>query len=74
MPPFRYTSLSSQTTDFRLMNLELRGDLDDIRCHVSTHSLEVAPVYSALSCKWGDPEDAVDILMDGKMFSVRHNP
>lgn len=55
------------------MTLELRGDLDDIRCHISRHSLEAAPVYSALSYEWGDPEDAVDILIDGKMFSVRHN-
>jgi Heterokaryon incompatibility protein (HET) len=73
MTPFKHTPLDSLTGDIRLLVLDLSGELDEVRCTLTTQSLDEQPIYCALSYEWGDPEPLVAIMVNGSVFYARHN-
>jgi hypothetical protein len=73
MPPFKHTPLISPHTEMRLLKLYLSGPDDDIRCEISPYVISSAPVYTALSYEWGESTLPVEILVNGRIFSARHN-
>ena len=69
-----YTKLDSATREIRLVKLHPESDPDcDIRCGLSTVSLNTRPLYKALSYTWGDAKDTVPIILDGHRFAVTRN-
>jgi hypothetical protein len=69
-----YTKLNSATREIRLVKLHPESDPDcDIRCELSTVSLNTRPIYKALSYTWGDANDTVPITLDGHRFAVTRN-
>ena len=69
-----YTKLNSATREIRLVKLHPESDPDcDIRCELSTVSLNTRPIYKALSYTWGDANDTVPIMLDGHRFAVTRN-
>jgi hypothetical protein len=51
-----YKTLDASTPQIRLLELEpLQNQAGIVRCRLSTHYLEDAPEYIALSCVWEDP-------------------
>jgi hypothetical protein len=73
MPLFTHTRLTSPTGEIRLLSLDLDGDLDDIRCTLTNHSLNSRPIYCALSYEWGNPVPVEIIIVNGELFHARHN-
>ena len=73
MPPFKHIPLVSSSAEIRFLKLYLNGDAHDIRCIIITYPLDSKPAYTVLSYEWGDPERTVEILLNGKVFTARHN-
>lgn len=73
MPRFRHDPLASSDREIRLLSVEQGDSPEDIRCFLYAASLDNPPPYIAVSYEWGEPEPLVDIEIDWKWFSVRHN-
>jgi hypothetical protein len=74
---YTYQALDASRQQIRLIKLH-NNDLDNalapnIRCELTTHDLDTAPVYIALSYVWGPPQPTQTIYLDGKAFTVRQN-
>jgi hypothetical protein len=65
--------LPSPSENIRVLKLLASEEYHIVRCHLEICSLEENPFYIALSYEWGEPEPKVDILIDGKVFAIRHN-
>ena len=72
---YSYTPLVEPECDIRLLTLLPSNDHDDLRCSLSTISLEQEPLYIALSYEWGEdnPDLAIDIIIDNKLARIRPN-
>jgi hypothetical protein len=69
---FRY---SDSLSDRHLRLLELNfGHGDEIVClDIQTYGIDDHPPYIALSYTWGDPNDTVPVLCDGRVIAVTRN-
>ena len=55
----------------RLLHINLEDTTSsELRCDISTESLDENLVYGALSYMWGDPKDLLLILLNGFPFRV----
>jgi hypothetical protein len=60
-----YKPLDSNRSEIRLVTLNPGNFADDIRCSLSTVSLDDGASYEALSYVWGDSRSARQIFIDG---------
>lgn len=60
-----YKPLDSNRSEIRLVTLNPGNFADDIRCSLSTVSLDDGISYEALSYVWGDPGSTRQIVIDG---------
>lgn len=71
---FEHTALSSPSREFRVITISPFKDTGDIRCKLSTRSLDIDKfTYHALSYLWGAETPSYTIQVDGKGFRVREN-
>ena len=56
-----------------MLNLKFGHDEEIIHLEIETYRLETHPPYIALSYTWGDPNDIVRVLCDGKIIYVTRN-
>ena len=56
-----------------MLNLKFGHDEEIIHLEIETYKLETHPPYIALSYTWGDPNDIVRVLCDGKIIYVTRN-
>jgi Heterokaryon incompatibility protein (HET) len=80
MPPaqdcgiFTHTPLTVEGRAIRLLDLLPSSDpSSEIQCKLWNVDLDERPSYKALSYVWGDPENTVQILVDGKSYNVTVN-
>lgn len=70
----KYTSLDNGQKQIRLLAILPSLDIHtEIRCRLTTVSLDDAHKYVALSYVWGNPEFREDIHIDGAVFPVAQN-
>lgn len=55
------------------VNPGLLGDGEHLECTIEYHLLAEAPPYAALSYRWGDPEDRLPLIIDGKACGIGAN-
>jgi serine/threonine protein kinase len=67
-----YEPLVTDHCEIRLLRL-LPSNGDTLSCILEVASLDLSPAYEALSYTWGDPCDVVQILLNGKFFSITRN-
>jgi hypothetical protein len=53
----KYSALSRDTREIRLLTVCAGGCKDEIRCKLNSISLEAKPTYMALSYCWGEQSD-----------------
>lgn len=71
---YRLNGLSgSEIRVLKLSALEPGAEHLELRCSLEHTTLGTAPVYSALSYVWGDPNDTEPILVDGKPCGITVN-
>ncbi|KAI4909539.1 hypothetical protein J4E90_008236 [Alternaria incomplexa] len=58
---------------FRLLELHPGSPGDTIKATLVTKDLRDAPSYEAMSYVWGDMNDRVDILVNGRNFKITKN-
>ncbi|OHE92741.1 hypothetical protein CORC01_11959 [Colletotrichum orchidophilum] len=68
-----YHPLSRETKSTRLLQFQHQQENESLQCTLTTHSLNDAPPFVALSYVWGAPEPAYDININGAVFQVREN-
>ena len=71
---FKYTPISPWK--FRLVDILPGKNAQEISCNLKTATINQdskLPQYFALSYVWGNPNDAVGILLGGKAFKVTTN-
>jgi hypothetical protein len=69
-----YSPLDKAKREIRL--IKLCPDIDpeyDVRCEMSAVSLDIRPVYKALSYTWGNPNDTVPITLNGQRLAITRN-
>ena len=60
--------------EFRLLRVLPGSGSDFVQCLLSTHDIQKAPQYSALSYEWGnDEDDTATIQVSGSEFRIRRN-
>jgi hypothetical protein len=72
-PAALYKPLDSNRSEIRLVTLIPGNFVDDIRCSLSTASLNDGVSYEALSYVWGDPGSTRQIIIDGLPARVTDN-
>ena len=73
MPKFVHSALQDPRKQIRLLSLNADADPVDLRCSLSTYDLHNAPEFVALSYECGSPDSAVDIIVNGRAYTIRHN-
>lgn len=73
MPKFVHSALQDPRKQIRLLSLNADADPVNLRCSLSTHDLHNAPEFIALSYECGSPDSAVDIIVNGRAYTIRHN-
>lgn len=68
-----YKPLDPSRREIRLITLAGGQFSDDIRCSLSTVSLDNEPVYEALSYVWGDPDVTLPITLQGGLHQITTN-
>lgn len=66
----KYSRLSTQLKELRLLYLLPGKPRDLIKCTLHTFPLDYAPKYESLSYVWGDPNVKKSIMIDGSPFQV----
>jgi hypothetical protein len=69
----KYDELDAKTNQIRLLELLPDRWTEEIRCELRIASLDEAPVYEALSYVWGNPQDTVEIRVNGAPFKATRN-
>ena len=69
---YRYNLLPSGKW-IRLLELCSTSATDKVEFRLCQHKLEETPKYEAISYAWGDPEDRINVLCNGKVISVTKN-
>jgi hypothetical protein len=78
MPPYPYSPLLPGPDSIRLLRLRPpESETATIRCQLFNYSLDgsdkTTPRYEALSYVWGDPKNALPIVIDEYKFNVTVN-
>ena len=69
---FKHEPLDHTEASIRLVHLlPTLSPRNQIQCSI-THAT-VGAKYTCLSYRWGDPSPSQDILIDGKLFTIRQN-
>jgi hypothetical protein len=69
-----YGELDPDTEQIRTVRILSAAQSDDeLRCELAVTSLHKQPVYKALSYTWGDANDTVPIILNGRCFYVTRN-
>lgn len=69
-----YEALPTDRHQIRVLHLLPTTEWhNEVRCKLTTVSLDDEPYFEALSYVWGDPKDTVDVQLDGCVFSVTSN-
>jgi hypothetical protein len=69
---FRYSN-SLSDRQLRLLNLNFGHGDEIISLDIRTYRLDDHPQYIALSYTWGDPDDTVPVLCNGRVIAVTRN-
>ncbi|KAF2100489.1 HET-domain-containing protein [Rhizodiscina lignyota] len=72
---FHHKPLDLNQRQIRLVQI-LRapaGASTGVRCKIENVSLDDKPVYKALSYTWGEPDPSSNIVIEGRLLSVRQN-
>ena len=72
-PIYKYTSLSSESRQIRLVTLRPGTWADEIHCYIEIVSFDGHPPYDALSYVWGADQGQKAILLDNGRFDVTKN-
>jgi hypothetical protein len=70
---YQYASLVRESRDIRLLTLCAGNWNDVIRCMTCVVSLDLHPVYEAVSYAWGNPEDTKPLFLNGYEVFVTRN-
>lgn len=71
---FVHEPLQHPGHEIRLIHVKASdASTDDITCTISTHPIDSAPPYAAISYTWGDTAHHRTISLDGKHASVGEN-
>jgi hypothetical protein len=74
---YRYSSLSSEQGNIRLLRLMPNKDMTAcIECQLFNYSLESGQgnhLYEALSYVWGDPKETIPIFIGKRSFNITKN-
>ena len=73
MPKFVHSPLQKPQRQIRLLRFSAGSDAVDLRCSLSTHNLHDAPEFVALSYECGSPDATLDIIVEGRTYTIRHN-
>lgn len=69
----KYTTLSKEEAEIRLLTIHSGGKNARVRCSTTVVSLDTKPYFEALSYTWGDPAVRKDITVDDESFLVTIN-
>jgi hypothetical protein len=67
---YKHQPLDTCIDEIRLLRLRHEHE-GPVRCEVKTFTLEDAPLYVALSYRWGPPSPLHDIHIEGKVLKIR---
>ena len=70
---YQYTPLSPKSREVRLLTLRSGNWDDEIQCVTQVVSLDLSPVYEAISYAWGSSKDTKAIFVDGYKVHVKIN-
>lgn len=70
--PYKYQPLEIWRQQVRLLKIK-QDKNGPVHCTLQTFELKAAPLYAALSYTWGPESPACNILVDGKLLSIRPN-
>ncbi|RDL36775.1 uncharacterized protein BP5553_06127 [Venustampulla echinocandica] len=76
---YKYEPLDPSKNETRLLCIlpiqdnQHQSETKMVHCTLSPASLDVPPVFEALSYTWGGDSNPSQIILDGKLFSVRSN-
>lgn len=70
---FVHSALDDSEQQIRLLKLHPGPSESEIRCDISTYSIEESPPYIALSYTWGNPLPTHNILLNSRTCLVRGN-
>lgn len=71
---FVHEPLQHPGTEIRLIHVKPSdAGIDDINCTISTHPIDNAPPYAAISYTWGDMARHRTISLDGKRVNIGEN-
>lgn len=73
---YMHLPLQDPSKQIRLLSFDLSDEEandDDIRCTLSTWSMDDKPEYHAISYTWGSPENTRQITINSRPFTVREN-
>jgi hypothetical protein len=75
VPSFEHDAVPDSATHMRLVEVldDNYSETIQIRCRMSTWSVDTMPPYHATSYTWGDPESNATILINDQTFRVRTN-
>ncbi|KAK2006841.1 HET-domain-containing protein [Colletotrichum eremochloae] len=68
-----YSALDRDARSIRLLRFQPPKEDETLRCTLTTHSLDDAPPFIALSYVWGAPEPCHEIEINEAKFRVREN-
>lgn len=77
-PVFEHTPFKRHGQQVRLLRLDLDPSVlpydftfpIPVQCTLATFDLGTCPEYSALSYVWGDPQDKIPLVIDGKLHEI----
>jgi hypothetical protein len=70
---YQHDRLASPTSQIRLLRFNASDDTYLLSGSLEIHDLSEYRPYVALSYEWGESENQVEIIIDGKIFWIRHN-
>jgi hypothetical protein len=74
MAAFVHEPMRDPTCQIRLLSIQPAAAEDDsIHCTMTTYELAKAPHFAAISYTWGPLRPVLQVIIDGKSFSVRLN-
>jgi hypothetical protein len=73
MGEVKYDELDAKINQIRLLELLPDRWTEEIRCELRIAALDKGPAYEALSYVWGNPQDTVEITVNGAPFKATRN-
>src|SRR5690242_11086058 len=70
--PYKHQQLGSWKQQIRLLKIK-QDKSGPVHCTLEIVNLKTAPLYAALSYTWGPESPVCNIIIDGKLLSIRPN-